>query len=48
MICEYTEKTRTARYRKSEIQDQNDAPHMRTKEAINTPHDKRLLEDAKY
>ena len=42
----HTEKTRTARYRKCEIPDQNDAPHMRIKEAIH--HKKRLLEDAKY
>ena len=35
----HTEKTRTAKYRKCEIQDQNDAPHMRTKEA--THHEKR-------
>ena len=35
----HTEKTRTAKNRKWEIQDQNDAPHMRTKEA--THHEKR-------
>ena len=29
----HAEKTQTAKYRKCEIQDQNDAPHMRTKEA---------------
>ena len=34
----HTEKTRTAKYRKCEIQDQNDAPDMRTKEA--TQHEK--------
>ena len=35
----HTEKTRTAKYKKCEIRDQNDAPHMRTKEE--TRHEKR-------
>ena len=35
----HTEKTRTAKFRKCEIQDQNEAPHMRTEEV--THHEKR-------
>ena len=41
-ICEgarMQKKHGPAKYRKCEIQDQNDAPHMRTKEA--THHEKR-------